>query len=109
MNSIKIYHWQRISFFNLFLVSCLGVILRYKILFPLPLVDQKFLLHAHSHFAFSGWITQILMTFIVKYVYGKNENIGIRKYEWLLRANLLSAYGILFSFPFQGYAAISIT
>src|SRR5215471_14570998 len=109
MDTIKLYNWQRIAFFNLFLVSCIGVLLRYKIIFSLPFIDQKFLLHAHSHFAFSGWITQILMVFIVKYLYDKNENISMQKYEWLLRANLLSAYGMLLSFPFEEYAGISIT
>ena len=48
--------WLRISLFNLMLVAFLGMILRYKILFSLPFLDQKHLLHAHSHFAFSGWV-----------------------------------------------------
>lgn len=109
MNKKTLYNWQRLSFFNLFLVSCLGVTLRYKILFPLPIVDQKFLLHAHSHFAFAGWITQILMTFIIKYLYDANAQIAMRKYQWLLFANVISAYGMLISFPFEGYGAISIT
>jgi len=109
MNNTSLYNWQRISFFNLLLVSVLGVTLRYKILFPLPFIDQKFLLHAHSHFAFDGWITQILMAFIVKYLHERDASLQLKKYNWLLRANLICAYGMLLSFPFQGYGAVSIT
>jgi hypothetical protein len=108
MNSVKIYNWQKISLINLFIVSILGVTLRYKILFPLPFINQKYLLHAHSHFAFAGWISLVLMTFIVKYLYEKDVNIQMQKYQWLLRANIISAYGMLLSFPFQGYGVISI-
>jgi len=92
----------------LFLVSLLGVTLRYKIAFSLPFIDQKFLLEAHSHFAFAGWISQVLMAFIVKYLYEKDVNIQMKKYQRLLLANIITAYGMLLSFPFQGYGAISI-
>ncbi len=51
--------WLQISFLNLLIVSLLGVTLRYKIAFSFPYLDQKHLLHGHSHFAFAGWVTQI--------------------------------------------------
>ena len=51
---------------NLAIVALLGVIMRYKILYPLPFVDQKKFLHAHSHFAFSGWVTLALIQSAVK-------------------------------------------
>ena len=92
----------------MFLVSLLGVTLRYKIAFSLPFIDQKFLLEAHSHFAFAGWVSQVLMAFIVKYLYEKDVNIQMKKYQRLLLANIITAYGMLLSFPFQGYGAISI-
>ena len=92
----------------MFLVSLLGVTLRYKIAFSLPFINQKFLLEAHSHFAFAGWISQVLMAFIVKYLYEKDVNIQMKKYQRLLLANIITAYGMLLSFPFQGYGAISI-
>lgn len=108
MNSVKIYNWQKISLINLLVVSLLGVTMRYKIIFPLPFVEQKFLMHAHSHFAFAGWVSQVLMAFIVKYLYEKDVNIQMQKYQRLLFANVITAYGMLLSFPFQGYGAISI-
>lgn len=106
---VRLVQWLRISFFNLLLVACIGVILRYKIAYSLPFIDQKYLLHAHSHFAFSGWITQALMALMVAYLSKYLKTDLFPKYKWLLYANLLTAYGMLFSFPFQGYGAISIT
>ncbi len=100
--------WLSISFFNLLLVASLGVIMRYKIAFYLPFIEQKYVLHGHSHFAFSGWITQTLMVLLVHYLSLKNGEQVLKKYSWLLYANLITAYGMLFSFIIQGYAFFSI-
>lgn len=101
--------WLQISFLNLAIVALLGVVMRYKILYPLPFVDQKKFLHAHSHFAFSGWVTLALMSLLISRLGNdSNEKAIFRKYRPLLIANLLTAYGMLFSFPFEGYGLISI-
>ena len=60
----KVYQLLKITIFNLFIVSLLGVLMRYKIAFYLPLVDQKHLQEAHSHFAFYGWVTSAIYFFI---------------------------------------------
>ncbi len=96
--------WVKISLFNLLLVSMLGIVLRYKIAFALPFIEQKFLLHGHSHFAFAGWISQCLMALMVDTLPAGTQ----RKYRLVLWANLLTAYGMLLSFPVQGYGAVSI-
>jgi hypothetical protein len=101
--------WLTLSFLNLLLVATLGVILRYKIAFYLPFVDQKFLLHSHSHFAFSGWITQTLMVLMIHYLALKSGEAMLKRYRWLLYANCLTAYGMLITFIFQGYAFFSIS
>ena len=107
--SYRLLQWLRISFFNLLLVACIGLILRYKIAFTLLLIDQKHLLHAHSHFAFTGWISMALMAFMVDYA-SRHKNIDLfPKYRWLLWGNLITAYGMLFSFPFEGYGLFSIS
>jgi hypothetical protein len=104
---VSAYHkWVRIAIFNLVLVALLGFIMRYKIVFPLSWVHQKYVLHAHSHFAFSGWLTQLLMVLLIGCLPDKEQ--ALRKYAFLLRANLITAYGMLLSFPFQGYGFISI-
>lgn len=109
MKQISLTGWIKIPFLNLLIIGLIGVVLRYKIAFSLPFVDQKYLLHAHSHFAFSGWLSQLLMAFIVQYLWNKNPYLPVKKYKMLLWVNLISAYGMLFSFPFQGYDTISIS
>lgn len=101
--------WLRICLFNLFLVAVLGTLLRYKIAFSLPMLDQKFLLHSHSHFAFSGWVTQALMVLMVYYLATKIDTGIFAKYTPVLYTNLLISYGMMISFIFQGYGAFSIT
>ncbi|MEP6711647.1 MAG: hypothetical protein ABJA37_04480 [Ferruginibacter sp.] len=106
--NIFLRKWLGISFFNFFMVASLGVLLRYKIAFYLPFFEQKFVLHSHSHFAFSGWITQTLMLLLVHYLSLKSGDSVFKKYRWLLYANLITAYGMLISFIIQGYAFFSI-
>lgn len=107
--ALQLFRWLKISLVNLLIVATLGFILRYKIVYPLPFVDQKHLLHGHSHFAFAGWITQALMTLMVVYLARQTEENNIyKKYCWLLWANLLTAYGMLIAFPIEGYGVYSI-
>lgn len=101
--------WLRVALFNLLIVSALGVIMRYKIAFSLPFVDQKHFLQAHSHFAFAGWITQALMALMVGYLASRSGKDSFKRYRRVLMANVVTAYGMLLSFPFQGYAFLSIT
>lgn len=100
--------WLRIAFLNLLILAVLGVILRYKIAFSFPFIDQKNLLHGHSHFAFSGWITQVLMYLLIRQLKHENLDIILKEYKWLLYSNLITAYGMLISFPIEGYGFYSI-
>ena len=99
-----VVRWLRLSLFNLLLVALLGLIMRYKIVFPLAWVDQRNLLHAHSHFAFSGWITQALISLLVGHLSDKGQAGAWQRYRILLVANLVTAYGMLVTFPFLGYS-----
>ncbi|MDO8994176.1 MAG: hypothetical protein Q7U83_13975, partial [Daejeonella sp.] len=108
MNSF-LSKWLSISILNLLFVAALGLILRYKIAYSLPFLDQKHILHSHSHFAFSGWITQTLMILMIFYL---NKTLGKEinnRYRWLLYANLISSYGMMISFIIQGYGLYSIS
>lgn len=103
--------WARTSLFSLALVSFLGVILRYKIAFSLPIVDQKHLLHGHSHFAFTGWVSQMIMA-IMTVVFSReqgNDFFRNKKVKTLLILNLAAAYGMLLSFIWQGYGPVSVS
>ena len=106
---MDIYRWLRICFFNLLIVATLGILLRYKIAFSLPFIDQKHVLHSHSHFAFTGWITQTLLVLMVYYLQKHQLSNVFKKYNYLLLLNLASAYGMLISFILQGYALFSIS
>ena len=100
--------WIRIALINLCIVALLGVIMRYKIAWSLPFIEQENILHAHYHFAFSGWVTQSLMTLMIaSLAIGNGENF-FKKYNWLLLANLIFAYAMLFSFIWAGFNVISI-
>lgn len=105
---LTLQRYTRFALFNLLLVATIGVILRYKIAFSLPFIDQKHLLHGHSHFAFSGWISQALMVLFINFLQQQSSSDVIKKYRWLLNANLVTAYGMLISFPIQGYGLFSI-
>ncbi len=106
---LSLHRWIRVTLFNLFVVAFIGVILRYKIAFALPFVDQKHLQHGHSHFAFAGWITQALMVLLVAYLAGRIPAVKLKKYTWILLTNLLTAYGMLVAFIIEGYGMFSIT
>ena len=58
-----------ISIFNLTIVAFLGVLMRYKIGFEFPFFDQKNIQHAHSHFAFTGWITRTLFVLMLLFLH----------------------------------------
>jgi hypothetical protein len=98
-----------LAFFNLFLVAVLGVALRAYPLFPISFPAYKNLLHAHSHFAFGGWVMPILFVLIMKYFPELTNRISYRHLKNIAVLLLFSAYGMLLSFPFQGYAAVSIS
>lgn len=104
----NISFWIKISIFNLFLVACLGLLMRYKVIFELPIINQKNVQHSHSHFAFAAWVTQTLFVLMVHFLSKQNATINLEKYKNVLIANLICAYVMLISFIFQGYGLISI-
>lgn len=105
----NINYWIKIALLNFFVVALAGIILRYKINFSLPFLNQKYLLHGHSHFAFVGWVSLSLMALMIYYLKKNNFNTNYTKYKWILLANTITAYGMLFTFIWQGYALFSIT
>ncbi len=103
-----LHRYFKIALFNLLLIAAIGVILRYKIAFSLPFIDQKHLLHGHSHFAFAGWISHALILLLVAYLAAQKDESVYKRYRWVINANLITAYGMLISFPLQGYGLYSI-
>ena len=108
MIRINSNRWLIISFFSFLIVAVLGVIMRYKIAFSFPFLDQKNIQHAHSHFAFAGWISQSLFFFLTHSLRSLITDKRFRYYNYLLWANWITALGMLVSFMLQGYALYSI-
>ncbi len=92
---------------NFLLSGMLGVLMRYKILYALPGVQQAHLLHAHSHFVFFGWVTIALLLGLV-YSLLPSSRAGRSIYRKLFWIFQLTALGMLITFLYQGYGAFSI-
>lgn len=100
--------WYKIALLNLCILAFAGTLLRYKINFPLPFVEQGNLLFAHSHFAFNGWISFILYVIIIDYFtdsFKINSNFWNR-FLWLYT---IANYAMFISFIWQGYSPLSET
>ena len=95
--------WLKFSVFNFLIVALLGVTMRYKILYSMPFLDQKHLQEAHSHFAFYGWITNVIYVLILNYMHKINAQIDLKKYEKLIVVNLIASFTMLGAFLYGGY------
>ena len=60
----KFQRWALCNLFNFCLVAVLGAILRYKVAFSMPGINYNYILEAHSHFAFSGWISMAVFSVV---------------------------------------------
>lgn len=99
--------WINLSLINLFIVALFGFILRSKILFPLPFINYRNLLSAHSHFAFGGWAGLALITLLIYEILPENLN-NKRIYQWILWGMEFSSLGMAIIFPIEGYNFLSI-
>jgi hypothetical protein len=99
--------WVRLTLLNLCALALIGFLLRTKFLFPIPFIDYRNLLSAHSHFAFGGWATLALMVLLIDSLLD-NQSTSKKGYQVILWGIHGTSWGMLLSFPFQGYAAFSI-
>lgn len=93
---------------GLAIVALYGTVMRYKIAFDFPYLVQKNLLHAHSHFAFAGWISHFIYAGLASVIAPFLEEKRKKTYWLLILANLFCAIGMLIAFTLQGYKAVSI-
>lgn len=106
--------WERVkrstlvfAFFNFFVVALTGLFLRSLPFWTYPL-DAHHFLHGHSHFAFGGWLLPLLSWAIMQYLPGLAKKISPGRWMQINAGLILSAWGMLLSFPFQGYGPVSI-
>ena len=99
-------NYPRWAIINFIVLSIFGVLLRYLQLYNLPLIDYQFILHAHSHFAVSGWMFFSIALLIASLYTGE----GITSdFKYVLFLTLVCAYSMLASFSWQGYKLASIS
>ena len=92
---------------NFFVLALAGALLRYLQLFSLP-INYQFLLHAHSHFAFSAWMFLVIMLLFYKALSPSLTKDFQFQFKGLFALTILISYGMLVSFFFTGYQTLSI-
>jgi len=109
IQKMTIRRWLILGVFNLLIVAGVGLLMRLKMLIPLAWANQKHLMHAHSHFAFSGWVSHTLMVCMLLAIFRLHPQDTLpKRYQYILASNLLASFGMLVCFTLQGYALYSI-
>lgn len=93
-----------LCFINFLLAALLGLAMRYSNMHPMDF-NYKYVTHAHSHVAMLGWVYLMLYSFMVHYFVPEQKPVYVKLF-WITQVAVI---GMLLSFPFQGYAAISIS
>jgi hypothetical protein len=89
----------------LFIGSILGLFLRWQLISPLENVNYMFVLHAHSHIMFLGWVFN---TLFIAFTLNHVLEIKQQSFRALFVVLQLLVVGMLISFPLQGYGFYSI-
>ncbi|SKB80698.1 hypothetical protein SAMN05660776_3098 [Salegentibacter holothuriorum] len=105
MSRLDIKNHTYIALTYFFLAAGLGILLRLFYITPIP-GNYKYIIHAHSHTALLGWVYLALTTIIYR-LFFQSKKLS-KRYRYIFLATNISLLGMLFSFPFQGYAVISI-
>ena len=104
-----IRRWLLIAVLNLLMVAGAGLLMRLKMIFPLAWANQKYIMHAHSHFAFAGWVSHALMVLMIMAIFRLRANNPLPlRYQYIITANLFASYGMLICFAVQGYGLYAI-
>ncbi|WP_423146010.1 hypothetical protein [Rubrolithibacter danxiaensis] len=102
MDEGKYRYWP---FINYIFLALAGVLLRWMQLYGLSGFNYQNLLHAHSHFAFSGWVFLSLLILLSKAVTNEKLSASVKP---MVALTLICSFGMLVSFSVQGYKLVSI-
>lgn len=109
MESHWLSKWKNILLWSFLIVVLFGVFMRVKIIWEVPFLVQKNLQHAHSHFAFSGWMSQWIMVYMIDFIQKKNPVANYQnKFQLLLYTHWGISIAMLISFTIWGYQLPSI-
>lgn len=100
--------WLHTALAYLFIVALLGLLMRFMAVETLPGLNFKYLLHAHSHTALLGWVYAVIYIAFLQ-IFLPVQIASGTKYKVLFWLTQFAVLGMLVTFPFQGYAAASIT
>ncbi|MFO7257824.1 MAG: hypothetical protein DIU61_009025 [Bacteroidota bacterium] len=87
------------------LAACFGLLLRWHVVYPVEAITYPYVLHAHSHLMFLGWVTNVLLVFIIESFVSESKATWYRKRFYWAQALLT---GMAATFPLQGYGVASI-
>ena len=91
------------------IVVCLGIFMRSVQVADYPFVfNYRNIVHTHSHLALLGFVYVLLSAILARTFIPFNNQL-YKRYRWLFYITQFSVLGMLCSFPFQGYGAISIS
>ncbi|MGB1003339.1 MAG: hypothetical protein ACPGVC_03870 [Salibacteraceae bacterium] len=93
----------RLTFVFLLISATLGVSLRLMQSGTLG-GNFKYILHTHSHIVLLGWLYNSIVIIIQYFIFKKQEG----PLNWVFWLSQITYFGMMFSFPFQGYAFASI-
>ena len=99
----------RWAFAYFVIVVCLGIFMRSVQVADYPFVfNYRNIVHTHSHLALLGFVYVMLSAILTRTFIPFNTQLH-KRYRWLFYITQFSVLGMLCSFPFQGYGAISIS
>jgi len=85
----------------------MALMLRLVHLADISWMDYRFMRHAHSHVAMLGWVYMVLYALIWHRFVPEIHRVK-KIYQILFWATQISVFGMMVSFPLQGYATASI-
>lgn len=88
------------------LSATLGALLRVIMVHPIPGLNYGNLLHTHSHIAFLGWVFNACFAVALNWFLPVETKRAWRRLFIILQVAVL---GMLCSYPWQGYGAVSIS
>jgi hypothetical protein len=102
IKNISIVKWL---FINFIVMAFAGVVLRYMHVFPIDILNYQFIMHGHSHFAFSAWTFLAVVFLAINELIGKDYS---KAFKWILILTIVCSYCMLISFSVSGYKFASI-
>jgi hypothetical protein len=98
--------YLKIPLYFFFVAGCIGLLLRWHLVSPVPGLIYPYWLHAHSHIMFLGWVFNVLyLAYVLEFIPLEKH----KRYKVLFIVMQVLLLGMLVSFPIQGYGTVSIT